>query len=268
MKSIFDPTLTPEEIEEMGIQARNEIQEIRDRGPALNSALVWCPPLLAAGLPVPRTEFVGFEPEQLWPTCDGQAALDSFPMPEIEKACERIGYPVFIRTDLSSAKHSGPEAYRANSKADLWRCCCLTFEDNALKDIASFARAFMVREWLDLPAGFTCFSGHPISREWRFFAHQTAVLCEHFYWPEDAFESYAEWSKEMPGNWRGILRAQSKPPDDLVVLRSMALKACQAIGKGTWSADFAADRSGKWWLTDMATAESSWHPDHQAQENP
>jgi len=42
----------------------------------------------------------------------------------------------------------------------------------------------------------------------------------------------------------------------------MALRAVRAVGKGSWSVDFALDANGKWWLIDMALAADSWHPTH------
>lgn len=257
------PRLFPseEEIGRLVEEGRKSIERIRSLGPEDNSALVWFPPILRAGLPVPKTIFVGFDPEQLWPTLDGQQVLDSFPMQKMIDACQQIGYPVFLRTDLSSAKHDGPEAYRINCTDDLMRCICLTFEDNAIKDIAPFVRAFMLRKWLDLPAAFSAFGGHPISVEWRIFASQDAVRCEHFYWPEEAFEG-REWDRWLPKNWRGALKSISSSPRDIGDLRDIAIQAVREIGHGEWSVDFARDRRGKWWLTDMATAESSWHPEH------
>ena len=37
---------------------------------------------------------------------------------EIFAAARTIGFPVFIRTDLASAKHWGPESYRIDQDGD------------------------------------------------------------------------------------------------------------------------------------------------------
>lgn len=229
-----------------------------------NSALIWYPPLVAAALPVPKTEFVEFDPDDLYPTLDGEPMRPGFPMASITEAASRIGYPVFVRTDLASAKHVGPDAYRAESEGDLLRCVCLTFEDNALKDIESDVSAFMIREWLDLPGAFTCFHGHPIAREWRLFASSDEVKCEHFYWPEGAIDSWS-WSKELPDDWKLRLKDLSVAPgpDTAVKLRELAMYAASRVGGGIWSVDFTEDVNKTWWVTDMATAEDSWHPEHE-----
>jgi hypothetical protein len=77
------------------------------RTPNPNGALLWFPPVEQAGLPVPRTEFVHYEPSWLWPVLDGEAAAREFRMEELVAACEKIGYPAFLHTDLASAKHDG-----------------------------------------------------------------------------------------------------------------------------------------------------------------
>lgn len=251
---------SPERIEEMVREGRKYIEERRALGPDPDSALIWFPATQRAGLPVPRTEFVEFDPDMLWPTCDGNTARDDFPMQKMIEACDRIGYPVFIRTDLSSAKHDGPRAFRADSSDDLWRCVMSTFEDNACKDLASFVRAWMIREWINVEASFTAFGGLAIGREWRFFANQQGVVCKHFYWPEEAFEHVhtddSRWREKLE-----ILGGRMNAAEEST-LSNLASRAARAIGEHEWSVDFAFDVAGKPWLIDMARAESSWHPNH------
>ena len=138
------------------------------------------------------------------------------------------------------------------------RCVFETFEDNCLKDIAGATHAFMVRQYVAIQHTFTAFLGLPIGREWRFFADQDKVLCQHFYWPEDALNIVQTTGL----NWRVQLRELAAPlgANDLSALLGMALRAVRAIGAGAWSVDFALDVDGKWWLIDMATAGRSWHP--------
>ena len=53
---------------------------------------------------------------------DGEAMSGDFPMDQLAAACERIGYPAFLRTDLACAKHEGPAGYKVAREADLNRC--------------------------------------------------------------------------------------------------------------------------------------------------
>ena len=134
-----------------------------------NSALIWLPKIAAAGLPVPRTEIVPFEVnEELYKIFDGKQSttFDELAI-KISKASEIIGYPVFLRTDESSAKHDGVSSYRINGPKDVKHCMYATLEDNEIKGLEP--TAFLVREWLELDSLFTAFGGHAIAREWRFF---------------------------------------------------------------------------------------------------
>lgn len=185
---------------------------------------------------------------------DGEAA--EYGLDALLTAGERLGYPVFLRTDLSSAKHEGPDAYKVEGPDDwpsrVWR----TIEDNAMKDL--WPSAFLVREWLDLEAPFVAFGGHPIANEWRVFASGDRVHCHHFYWPEEAISYFPG---EEPEHWQEQLREMSYRvmPYSLRVKAKTAAQLCPE-GKA-WSVDFAKDKAGDWWLIDMAEAKASWHPD-------
>jgi hypothetical protein len=61
-------------------------------GPDPNCALIWFPPIEHAGLPVPRTEFIEFNPDSLLPVLDG-LPMGEFPMDKLEEAGARVGYP-------------------------------------------------------------------------------------------------------------------------------------------------------------------------------
>jgi hypothetical protein len=63
------------------------------RTPDPNSALLRFPSVAQAGLPVPRTKFVQYEPSWLWSLLDGEAPAREFRMEELVAACEKIGYP-------------------------------------------------------------------------------------------------------------------------------------------------------------------------------
>ncbi len=233
------------------------VSDANSGSPVPDSALNWFPPISAAGLPVPSTEFVLYDPFALYPVLDGEPMGD-FPTEALHDACKRIGFPVFLRTDLASAKHGGPSAFKVESPDRLMQCVFETFEDNCLKDIAAATHAFMVRQYVAIQHTFTAFRGLPIGREWRFFADRDKVLCQHFYWPEDALNIVQTTGLD----WRAQLHKLAAPlaANELNALSDMAVRAVRAVGSGAWSVDFALDLDGKWWLIDMATAGRSWHP--------
>lgn len=226
-----------------------------------NSALIWLPAITATQLPIPRTAVVPFDNTTMW--CEiGEHDTPGEPIDwsAMRAAAESVGFPCFVRTDLSSAKHSGPGAYRCDSVDDVERVVRDTFYDNCLKDL--FPTAMLFRQWLDLDAPFRAFGygdeGHLIAREWRIFADKSGVRCRHFYWPESAIEGHGPTVE----NWREELRTLNAiHPRDVALLDTMALAAVRELD-GEWSVDFARDAQGGWWLIDMATSRSSWHPDH------
>lgn len=220
-----------------------------------NSALIWLPAITAAGLPVPKTIIVPYEHYKCMPIFDGQAAPEFNRLSNaVMEAAKEIGFPVFIRTDLTSAKHSGPNAYRIDQdghNSPIFE----TIEDSELKMwlAPQGPQAFLVREFLTLKAQFTAFRGLPIAREFRFFANEVDVLCVHGYWAPETIEGH----RPSRDDWYEQLQEmQSEVP---VELYPMAIEAAKACDGGTWSVDFCQDVDGKWWLRDMATAADSYH---------
>jgi hypothetical protein len=227
-----------------------------------NSALFWHPLLVEAGLRMPSTRFVSYDHAAFVEAMeDSEGEEPLLPFTEVTQAAEALGWPVFVKTDLTSAKHDGPDSYKLSSPQDVPEVLTATATDCEMKLwlTGPTAQAFMLREWLDLPAPFVAFRGHPIAEEWRVFASPDGVLCAHFYWPENALDGHVKspmWREELSDLRRLRHGNEGK-------LETLAQHAAQALG-GEWSVDFARDRGGMWWLIDVATAETSWHPAHEA----
>lgn len=234
------------------------------------SSLYWLPLVTDAGLPVPRTVNVPYDHMAFVAMIS-----DDEDYPELKsvvdavcEAADDIGGAVFIRTDLASAKHDGPAAYRLDEPESASALAILgkTVEDNEIKfwlDPNANPTVFLVRQFLELDAPFRSFGfgdeGHPIAREWRLFATADGVVCRHFYWPEHAVED----GRPTDPNWRALLidLAAQPPPTELDEMAVRAAAVCSEVKE--WSVDFACDVHGKWWLIDMADADVSWHPDHE-----
>lgn len=223
-----------------------------------NSALIWLPKIEEAKLPSPKTAVVNYEHHSIVEIFDNLPckAFNDL-IVEVRKNCDDIGYPCFIRTDLSSAKHDGPSAYKVNKPDEVGSVLFATLEDNEIKFWLEKdqPQAILIREWLSLESTFEAFNGHPISREWRFFANADSVVCFHPYWPEDSIKFYRSGE---PDNWVNQLADLHKEPDEIQELKDMAIIAAKGYGYNA-SVDFAKDINGKWWLTDMAVAEDSYH---------
>src|SRR3990167_4383578 len=163
-----------------------------------NSALIWLPKIEAAGLPTPKTIIVPYDHRFFVGGMENHIDL-SVHMETlanlVKGACNQVGgYPVFIRTDLGSAKHSGPSAYQINNFKEIKGVLYRLIEDQELKFWLEEEppEALMVREFLRLDASFTAFHGLPIAREWRFFADGEKVRCFHPYWPVDVIKNRSE----------------------------------------------------------------------------
>ena len=225
-----------------------------------NSLLVWFPKVEALRLPRPRTKIVKVGWRFLTNLYDGKR-LSANTVSEIKEAAEEIGYPLFMRTDLVSAKHSWRDSCYVPSQDDLLPhigalvdfegCCFMMGEPSS---------AIVLREYVPLSAAFTAFQGMPVARERRYFAEGGKVLCHHPYWPQGAIEE-AHHSDALPDDWKQRLAAINEEDEAEIAELSGYAEGITSVLAGAWSVDFAYASAGKWLLIDMALAAQSWHPE-------
>lgn len=221
------------------------------------SASYWYPRIMGQlGFPSPRTVIVPMDFNALARSAAPQPEPPP-PLTDILKACDDIGYPVFIRSDLASAKLLGPNAYRADKPEDVQRAVLGTAAAwLGLATKSPAPEAILVREWLDLDTAFTAFNGHKIAREWRVFATPNRHLCTHFYWPHEAVQ---------PGSpdrtdWADALWAvRAEPPPDAALNTSAVTVARLCREAPAWAVDFARDTKGAWWVIDAEPAAGASH---------
>lgn len=207
--------------------------------------------------PSPIEKFVHKECEEMiknMPSPETYEKVLSKFMVDAKIACEIVGYPVFLRTDLSSAKHQGPKVYRIDNEDQIKDRVLHTLMDNEMKWLNPSALLF--RKHLDLDSSFEMFDGFPISREWRLFVDGDEMKCFHPYWPKEVMIE-----NNPPSGWEEILLDHHQIPQNIEELGLVATQICKELG-GEWSIDFSCDRDGKWWLTDMALAQDSYHMNH------
>jgi hypothetical protein len=206
---------------------------------------------------VPRTALVEYNQDALAQSLRGKHTTEYERLYYIvAHEAKQIGYPVFIRTDITSAKHAGKSAWKVVSEEELNFALLTTLSASELKTTFQpiKASAILVREFLDLgTSGRTAFNGLPIGREFRLFADQNGLQCWHSYWPEEALTG-----KMDDGGEPEIMRQWSDGWINTDVIDA-AVTAAKAMGAGKWSIDFAHDVQGSWWLLDMATAGNSYH---------
>lgn len=227
-----------------------------------NSMFIWLPKVQEAGIPSPRTVMVDYPREVIAPVFDGE------PTPDLERymatlveAASAFSFPLFLRTDLASGKHTWTETCYVPSLDVLPQHAIAVAEQNELAGFFGLDYAgFAVREFLELDATFEAFKGMPVAAERRYFAEEGQIRCHHAYWFEGAIES--SW-REKPADWKerlAILNDEASDPPELTKWASQVTR----LLPGAWSVDFARLRDRRHWvLIDMALADASWHPEHE-----
>ncbi len=244
-----------------------------------SSMLYWWPLTKGTQVPKPETIIVEIGYRQLVGILDGERFSK-----KIEKmiiaATEKLGYPVFIRTDQASGKHDWKNACFVEREDSLFGNICKVVEFNELAGFWGLhPEALVFRRFIKLEAKFTAFyGGMPVAKERRYFVRDGIVECHHPYWIHDAIE---DWDKrrhtlmarvkripdtqnigDMPKDWREILSELNRETlEEINLLSKYAAEIGKAIGPGYWSVDFAKGKDGVWYFIDMAEGEKSWHPE-------
>ncbi len=232
--------------------------------------LYWHPKIKHLDIPQPQTGIIQIPPAKFAELIDGNSTLSEY-SEEFSKILNSLGpFPIFLRTDNSSQKHSFKKTCRLPDELSLLGHILELVDSNMASNMTDNALVF--RKWLDLDAGFSAFDGLPINVEARAFINCGKVQCIHPYWPEGAIQQWLDrrelsgrqFGKSMPHQinprWREILKSQN----DIVIKSKQILeKYCtmviDGIGSDYWSVDFALGRDGTWYLIDMAAGEVSYH---------
>jgi len=244
---------------EMMISDKTPRQIISNRGVEMenkSSMLYWFPKVKDLPIPQPKTEFV-LSKDNWWQYLDGKRLPDQ-DIVTLKEAIKKIGYPVFMRTDLASGKHQYLDTSYVDSEDKVLQNLFGLIEQNALRDL--WFDTIVVREFIYLSYRFRAFGGLPIGCERRYFIRDGEVICHHPYWIKDAIKFYQQSKNWENLPWEMWLKELNTESEIEVRILTNIAEMVGSILPGSWSVDFAKDRDGKWWLIDMALAEQSWHP--------
>lgn len=233
--------------------------------------LVWYPKIKHLDIPQPKTEIVEIPYNEFTKLIDNDGSILSKYHSRFLKIMELLGpFPIFLRTDNSSQKHSFKKTCRLPDKESLFGHIMELIDSNMASDLVDNALVF--RKWLDLDAGFYAFDGLPINVEARVFINNGTIQCIHPYWPEDAIASWwthkklfeRQFDTKLPfqinPKWREILKSQNKLVyKSILILKKYAEIIIDSMGDDYWSVDFALGRDGKWYFIDCAAGEVSYH---------
>lgn len=227
-----------------------------------NSLCYWWPRVADVNVPKPKTIILPFGHERLSMLLDGKDPGQDF-WADLFSAGLKLGYPLFMRTDHSSAKHQYVDTCYVRSEGALENNVWRLIEMNALADVLGLPyEAIVLREFIPLASRFTAFGGSlPIAPERRYFVRDGRAECRHAYWPAEAIERVRQ-ADALPCEWRGWLDEMNCESDDEVSLLSDYACLIGNALPGYWSVDFAKAADGRWIFIDSATGERSWHPEH------
>lgn len=241
-----------------------------------SSLLYWYPLLEVLPISMPKTEIVKIPYGNLMGLIDGEDSLKEY-ADEIDEAADKIGYPLFLRTDLCSGKHRWEKTCFVASKEVLYENIFGVVEANASADILGLpCKALIFREFLDLDWRFKAFHGRmPVARERRYFIRDGEIICRHPYWIEDAIADWYDHAVDFaerfdgpkekllgdtPKNWKDLLKEINYQSDDEIEVLDMYAHRVASVLDGSWSVDFAYTKNHLWFLIDMALAHVSYHP--------
>lgn len=216
--------------------------------------LYWYPKIKGLKIPQPKTEIFEIG-EELADYHFMETKLKER-MPEIKEVAQKIGYPLFLRTDQASHKHNWKKAAFVESEEELESHIRDTLEFNYLADMMGLHPVALVfRQYIPMNNLFTAFYGDmPVNPEIRFFIKDGEVVCWHWYWIEDAIEN------PSLKNWKELLQEEKKNLSDS--WKSSVWQVADIFkNEGYWSVDFCKAKDGRWILIDMALGENSWHPE-------
>lgn len=222
--------------------------------------LSWWLPRVPLDIAVPETRVVTYTGnENLVCLLDGKIP-DGF-----DDLCDRLveighefGWPIFLRTDYLSGKHGWKDTCCVSRPKDIGGHIEQLVDHSLMADMETFPTdLWVVRKMIPTSPAFTAFPGEmPIVKERRYFVQDSKVICHHPYWPENAFND----RRVNCDDWRERLSEINKETHaEIRTLSQLSSKVGAAIG-GAWSIDWLwSEDESRWYLIDMAEAESSYH---------
>jgi hypothetical protein len=228
-----------------------------------SSLLEWYPIIKELNIPQIKTEIVKTGNKVLSDWIRQEKPIPDKVWNQLYQAMDGIGkYPMFMRTDQASGKHSWNETCFLPSKEDLKRHLSFLIEEHEMMSMAGELgyEAIVFREFIELEHYFTAFYHEfPVSKEVRCFIRDHKVISIHNYWFEDAIE---KGGNPHDIYWREKLKKINTISEmDKAVILAQLDKVLPKFSD-YWSVDFAKAKDGTWYLIDMARGEVSYHPEN------
>jgi len=178
-----------------------------------------------------------------------------------EDAINKIDeFPIFLRTDQSSMKHSWKDTCYLKSRDNLKHNLSMLLEEHEMQNMVGELTYddIVFRKFIPLETSFTCFhSNFPVNKEVRCFIKNGKILDLRHYWVKGAIES----GTPDDDNWEiKLMRLKELTHPDINEIIKQLEKVCKVFNE-YWSVDFAKSKDGIWYLIDMARGEVSYQSD-------
>jgi len=226
----------------------------------VNSIFYWWPIVKDLNIPMPETTLIPYSGDIFINPDEPNEQFDKF-VARVRKACDKYGYPVFIRCGGLSGKHEWKETCYVDDPETLDVHIFRIIEQVLMvMGVRLDFDGIAVREFLHIENRFTAFGGDmPIGKEFRFFARDGEYECHHPYWPPTAI-----WNPSVDDWYEQLKEMQTLTEDELTLLKRYTRLIAQALDKGPlgtgwWSIDFCKTVDGLWYLTDLGVGEVSFH---------
>lgn len=216
--------------------------------------LYWYPKIKNLDIPQPKTEWILLSQKEYRATFEGMP--NSILEGVMNLIKNKFNLPVFIRTDLSSAKHYWKKTCYYDGSGGLRQHLFELCEFNHCADMLGLLfEAIVVREYIQMDSKYTAFEGMPVNPERRYFIKNGKLLCHHSYWIKNAIR------RPSVNNWEHLSdKMNLETPKEIKLLTNYTQQVAMVIKDGFWSIDFCKAKDGRWILIDMAIGERSWHP--------
>lgn len=189
----------------------------------------------------------------------------------LQAAAGELGYPVFLRNDMTSGKHVPGAPCIVHSPDAIGRGVFEIAEFEAMSFMQGVGNdVWCVREYLPVLASMRAFKawsakpGLPISRERRIIVRGGEVVDQFPYWPKKALNdaTHMDGSALTPDEFAVRFENISHVYDhDLREISEWSEAIARAL-TGDWSVDWMYTATG-WCLIDMAEADKSWIADDE-----
>ena len=221
--------------------------------------LSWWFPQIPSSIPIPETIVIQHEGEDLINLLDGQVPTGfSSLCIKLNNAGNKLGWPFFLRTDYLSGKHFWKDTCHVATADDVPKHVSMLVQESHMADMMGFPTDLWIdRRLIPTEPAFFAFGGDmPIVKERRYFMRDAHVLCHHPYWLSDVFRNCNISTDDWP---RLLEEMNSESDQEVGLLSELSSMVGAAIG-GSWSIDWLwSEEECKWYLTDMAEAEQSYH---------